>query len=111
MNKFVIIKIVSVVVAAISQIFLKISANKTFENKIKEYLNPLVITAYGFFFFSMLLSMYSLKGTTVSLLMIIESLSYILIPIFGFLFFKERLNKYQYIGIVIILLGILVYNI
>lgn len=111
MNKFILIKVISVVVASISQIFLKISANKIYESKIKEYLNPLVIIAYGFFFFSMLIGMYSLKGITVSSSMIIESLSYILIPIFGFLFFEERLNSYQYAGIVIILLGIMVYNV
>ena len=49
--------LVSVFISSVSQILLKKSADKTYDSKIKEYLNPLVIAAYGMFFCSMLITM------------------------------------------------------
>ena len=109
-NTYAVVKIISVVIAALSQVLLKISANKKYDNRIKEYLNPLVIIAYGIFGLSMLMGVYSLKGITISLSYVLESLSYILIPILGFMFFKEKLNKMQFIGTLIIIVGVLLYN-
>lgn len=109
MNSYLIIKIVSVAVAAFSQILLKISANKEYDNGLKEYLNPLVIVAYGLFFGSMLLGTYSLKGITISFSTILESLSYIIIPVLSFAILKEKMNKKQLIGTLIIVTGLIVY--
>lgn len=106
-----IVKMISVVIAALSQVLLKISANKKHDSRIKEYLNPLVIVAYGIFVISMLMGVYSLKGITISLSYVIETFSYILIPFLGFLFFKEKLNSMQFIGTVIIIVGVFMYNI
>ena len=49
MNKlvFVLIYLAGVFVSAIAQILLKKSAGKTYENKIREYLNPYVIISYS----------------------------------------------------------------
>lgn len=109
-NTYTVVKIISVVIAALSQVLLKISANKKYDNRIKEYLNPLVIIAYGIFGLSMLMGVYSLKGITISLSYVLESLSYILIPILGLMFFKEKLNKMQFVGTLIIIVGVLLYN-
>lgn len=106
-----VIKIISVAIAALSQVLLKISANNKYDNKVKEYLNPFVIIAYGIFALSMLMGVYSLKGITISLSYVIESFSYILIPVLGFLFFKEKLTKLQLVGTIIIIVGVLMYNI
>ena len=46
---FCIIFIFGVFISSISQIILKKSAQKKYENKIKEYLNPRVIFAYMIF--------------------------------------------------------------
>lgn len=110
MNSFVLIKVISVLIAAFSQILLKMSANKEYENRVREYLNPLVIISYGIFFLSMILGTYSLKQMTISAAAIIESLSYILIPMLSYVFLKEKISGLQMFGIAVILLGIFIFN-
>lgn len=65
MSKFggaVCLLLVSVFISSVSQILLKKAANKTYEDHIREYLNPLVIFAYGMFFCSVILTMLALKN-------------------------------------------------
>ncbi len=111
LNIYSLVKILSVVISAFSQILLKKSAMKHYENGIGEYLNWLVIIAYGMFFGSTILSIYSLKGISISLSTIIESMSYVFIPIMSYLFLKEKMNQRQFFGTIVIILGIIVYNI
>ena len=59
---YVIIFLASVFVSSVSQIILKKSANKTYENKLQEYMNVPVILAYGLFFGSSLLTVLAYKG-------------------------------------------------
>ena len=59
MNKVLIFScvfLVSVLISSASQILLKKSADKDYDSPLKEYLNPLVITAYAMFFCSMLIT-------------------------------------------------------
>ena len=51
----------SVFISSVSQILLKKAADRTYESSLKEYLNPLVIGAYGMFFCSVILTMLALK--------------------------------------------------
>ena len=111
MNKFLIIKIISVVIAAFSQILLKKSADNTYGRKIDEYLNGLVIIGYGLFFCSSIFGVISLRGLSLSYSSIIESLSYILVPVLSYFLLKERISNKQYLGMIIIILGIIVFNI
>lgn len=111
MNKYVLLKICAILIAVFAQILLKISANKKYDNKIKEYLNPYVIFAYGFSAIGTLLSSFSLRGISISFSAIIESLNYILIPIFSLILLKESINRKQLIGMLIIVLGIFIFNI
>ena len=62
-----------VVISAFSQILLKKSAKKHYDSVIKEYLNPLVIIAYGMFFGCTLLSVIALKVVPLSMSRIIEA--------------------------------------
>ena len=53
MSKFagaVCLLLFSVFISSVSQILLKKAANKTYKDHIREYINPLVIFAYGMFF-------------------------------------------------------------
>ena len=50
----------SVFISSVSQILLKKAANRTYETPLKEYLNPLVVGAYGLFFCSVILTMLAL---------------------------------------------------
>ena len=110
-NKYVILKVISVLIAALSQILLKKSALKHYDNRVREYLNVLVIVAYALFFASSILGIYSLRGISISFSTIIESLSYILIPVLSYLFFKEKISQKQFVGTFIIIVGIVIFNI
>lgn len=107
---YVVVFLVSVFIASVSQIILKKSANKTYENKLQEYLNLPVITAYGLFFGSSLLTVLAYKGVPLSLGPILEATGYIWVAVLGFLFLKEKISKKKIIGMAIIVAGIIVFN-
>lgn len=75
-----------------------------------EYLNPYVISAYGLFFLSTILTMLSLRFVPLSLQPILESTSYIYITAMGYFLLKEKIGKRKLAGIGIIILGIFVYS-
>lgn len=100
-----------VVISALSQILLKKSARKHYDSIIQEYLNPLVIIAYGMFFGCTLISLFALKVVPLSLSPIIEATSYIITPLLSFFILKEKMTKKQLIGMAVIILGIVIYTI
>lgn len=100
----------STLISSFSQIMLKKSAQKTYPSKIKEYLNPLVITAYGLFFGCTLLSLYALKVVPLSMSPILEASGYIFVAVLSFIFFREKLTKKQFVGMALIIGGIVVYT-
>lgn len=113
MNKLLLysgILVISTLLSSLSQIMLKKSAQKEYNSKIKEYLNPTVIIAYSLFFICTLLSMYALKIVPLSMSPILESSGYIFVTILSYIFFKEKLSKKQFIGMVIIIFGVMVYS-
>lgn len=100
----------SVLISSISQILLKKSADRTYDNRLKEYLNPLVIVAYIMFFCSMMITMYCYRYVDVSAGPIFESAGYVFVGILGFIFLKEKFTIKKTIGMVLILLGIVVFS-
>lgn len=100
----------SVLISSISQILLKKSADRTYDSRLKEYLNPLVIVAYIMFFCSMMITMYCYKYVDVSAGPIFESAGYVFVGILGFIFLKEKFTAKKTIGMVLILLGIVVFS-
>ena len=100
----------SVFISAVSQIILKVAANKHYDNPIKEYVNIRVIGAYGMFFLSMLLTMLALRFVPLSLSPVIESTSYIYVALIGYFFLKERMSKRKIVGLALILTGIFIYS-
>lgn len=114
MNKvsvYVGIFILSVFTSSVSQIILKKSALKDYDSKIKEYLNPFVITAYGIFFIASLVTMFAYKYVPLSMGPILESSGYIFVSVLSYIFLKEKLSKRKLTGMAIILFGILVFSI
>lgn len=87
------ILILSVFIASVSQILLKISANKTYSSRIREYLNVYVIFGYGLLFLSTLLTMIALKRVPLSWSPVVESSSYIFVSVMGYLVLKERFTE------------------
>ena len=109
-NKYVLLCLISVFIASLSQIFLKISADKSYANKIKEYLNTYVITAYMMFLSSTLLTVIALKGISLSKAPVLESAGYIFILLLGRIILKERITPLKVAGNLLIIIGILVYS-
>ena len=62
MNIYVAVLLVSQVIASFSQVLLKKSSQKEYPNRIREYLNVLVIAGYGMMFISLFLTMVSYRG-------------------------------------------------
>lgn len=106
----VVVLLFSVFISAVSQIILKVAANKQYDSPIKEYVNIRVIGAYGMFFLSMLLTMLALRYVPLSLSPVIESTSYIYVALIGYFFLKEKMSKRKIAGLALILTGIFIYS-
>lgn len=102
--------LISVFISSVSQILLKKAANKTYANRLQEYMNPLVIIAYGMFFCSVILTMLALKYVPLSLSPILESTGYIFVSVLGYFFLKERFGKKKILGFCLILAGIIIFS-
>ena len=50
LTKYALLMVLSSLISSFSQIMLKKAAGRQYKNKLREYLNPTVITAYGIFF-------------------------------------------------------------
>lgn len=102
--------LLGVFLSAISQVMLKKAALRQYANKLREYLNPLVVIAYTIFVGTTFLSIYAYKGIPLSMGPVLEATSYIYVTIFGVTIFKEKLNRRKLIGLALIVLGIIVYS-
>ena len=100
----------SVFISSVSQILLKKAANRTYETPLKEYLNPLVVGAYGLFFCSVILTMLALKYVPLSMSPILESTGYIFVSVMGYIFLKERFTRRKLCGFALILAGVIIFN-
>ena len=113
MNNYLYIGIflISVLVSSVSQILLKISAGKTYDSKIKEYLNAPVIIAYGLFFLSTVVTVLAYKYVDLSLGPVLEATGYIWVTLLGYLILKEKVSRKKLLGLIVIIVGIIVFNI
>ena len=100
----------SVFISSVSQILLKKAANRTYETPLKEYLNLLVVGAYGLFFCSVILTMLALKYVPLSMSPILESTGYIFVSLMGYIFLKEKFTRRKLCGFALILAGVIIFN-
>lgn len=108
---YVLILILSVFIATVSQIILKKSSNEEHTSLIKEYLNVKVITGYGLLVLSTILTIIALKGMEYKYEPIIESVGYIFIMLLSRWFLNEKITKKKVLGNVLILIGIFIFSI
>ncbi len=101
--------ILSVTVAAFSQLLLKKSAMKKYSSFLREYLNLYVIAGYGLLFLSMFLTILAYRGLDYKNGPVIESLGYVLVLFLSRLFFGEKLTKRKVAGTICILTGMVVF--
>lgn len=111
MNKlvFVLIYLAGVFVSAIAQILLKKSAGKTYENKIREYLNPYVIISYSIFLGATFCTIFAYTEIPLSFGPILAASEYIFVAVLSKLILKEKINKKKLLGLAVICLGIIVF--
>lgn len=97
-------------ISSVSQVMLKKAALKKYDNKLKEYLNPLVIIAYIIFFCATFLSILAYKVVPLSIGPILEATSYLYVTFFGVVIFKEAINKKKILALGLIIVGICIYS-
>ena len=108
-NGFLLLAFFSVVIASFSQVVLKLGAGKTYNSKIREYLNVYVITGYGMLFVSMVITVVVYSRLSYLSVPVIEAVGYVLVPVLSYFIFKEKFTKRKLLGIVFILTGIVIY--
>lgn len=106
---YVFIYLSGLLVSSFAQILLKISAGKNHKSKIREYLNPYVLTAYFIYFGVALCTMYAYKGIPLSLGPILAASEYFFVAILSRLILREEIRKQKLIGLTIIVAGIIIY--
>ena len=104
--KYTLLFLFAVFLASCSQIMLKNSADRAYDNPVREYLNPLVLTAYVLFFGSSLLVVLAYRIIPLSLGPILESAGYVFVAVLSRIFLKERIGGRKLVGIFLILCGI-----
>ncbi len=109
-SRFMVSMFLSVAVASVSQVLLKKSALKVYDNVIREYLNPYVIGGYGLLFCSMLLTVYAYSGMDYKNGPVIESLGNVFVLVLGYAVFRERISLRKILGIACIMAGIVIFN-
>ena len=110
MIPYVCLLLLGTFLASISQVMLKKAALRSYENKLQEYLNPLVIIAYVIFFGTTFLSIFAYRGIPLPMGPVLEATSYIYVTVFGVTIFKEKLNVRKLFALTLIVGGILVYS-
>ena len=108
-NGFLLLALLSVVIASFSQVMLKLGAGKTYNSKIREYLNVYVITGYGMLFVSMVITIIAYSHLSYLSVPVVEAVGYVLVPVLSYFIFKEKLTKRKILGILFILTGIVIY--
>lgn len=109
MNKYWIVLIIGIIIAAFAQIFLKKAAMKKYGSVIREYLNLYVVLGYFLMFASTICTILAYRGLEYKNGPVLESLGYFLILFLSWLFFKEKVTKKKLLGNILIVLGIIVF--
>lgn len=99
----------AVLISAVSQVLLKISAKRSHRGLIQEYLNPWVITGYMLLILSMLCVIYAYRGVDYKNGPVVEALGYVLVMLLGRAVFQEKITKKKLLGNLLILAGVIVF--
>ena len=107
---FYLIAVVNIVLSAVSQTLLKKSALKTHENRLREYLNPLVTGGYLLLGISLLLGLVCYNRIGYLGTVVLEPGAYILVLLIGRAVFGEAITPRKAAGMALIVCGILVFH-
>lgn len=105
------IALLSGVISACSQMFLKKSSQIERISRVKEYINLYVICGYGLTFFCMILMVIAYRGLPLKYGAALESLVYFYVMVLDRLFFRERLTVKGIVGNLFIVAGVAIFSI
>jgi drug/metabolite transporter (DMT)-like permease len=108
---YIVIFLFSVFISSLSQIILKKSAGKTYENRLREYLNVSVMSAYFLFFLSSLMTVAAYRFVPLSMGTILEASGYIWVTVLGAILLRERVSPRKLLGLAVLIIGIFIFNI
>ncbi|MGN1433701.1 MAG: EamA family transporter [Ruminococcus sp.] len=103
---FYVLMFVSAFITAVSQIMLKVSANKKHRHFVFEYLNPYVMLSYAGYVLVLVINVIIYTKIDYRFGVVINSLSTVLIMVLSKLILKETMTKKKIIGNALIILGI-----
>lgn len=103
------VMLLSVLMGGVSQILLKLSARKKYNNWYKSYLNAHVIIAYTIFVLSTVCTVIAYRVVPLSMSPVWTSFSYIAVTAMSYFILHEKPNRKKLTGIAIIAVGILVF--
>lgn len=106
----IVLFLLSALVSSFAQILLKKSAMKAYPNKMREYLNPLVITGYVLMFACTALVVFAYREVPLSLGPMLEASAYLYIMVLSAVFFRERITVGKVVGNLLIVGGICVFS-
>lgn len=109
MLKYYCFMVLSVAIAAVSQLLLKISAAKRHRGFVSEYLNPWVISGYLLLICSTVLTIAAFKGLAYKNAPMMESLGYLFVLVLCRIFLGEKITRRKFIGNLVIVLGLIVF--
>lgn len=111
MNRwFMLMMLAGTFFSAASQILLKKSAQRNYKNRLFEYLNWRVITAYGIFFGVLFLNTYAYTKVDMKYGPVIDTFSYVFVLLLSWLILKEKISRGKLIGNLLIILGVFIYT-
>lgn len=97
--------------AAVSQLLLKIAAQKNKEAKgVMRLLDARVIAAYIMLFATIFMNMIAMRYMPYKYTPVLATISYIFVLLLSYFGLKERINKKQIAGTLLIFAGIVVFN-
>jgi len=110
-NPYMLLILLSVLIASISQILLKMSAQRHYASVIREYLNPYVITGYALLVLTTILNIIAYGGgVELKSGAVIETLGLVFVMGLSKVFFKESITPRKMMGVSLIILGVIVFH-
>lgn len=108
-NVFFLLALLSLTIASVSQVLLKMSAQREYPSFIREYLNAFVIGGYGLLVISMVITIFCYDGLGYLGVVVLEPISYIIVMFMSRVIFKEKIVTTKIIGMILIICGIAVF--
>ena len=100
--------VIAISLASISQILLKISANRVYKRITNEYINSYVIIGYIMLLMSTLFTTLGYKKIPLSYTPFFNGIGYVLIGVMSYTILKEKITKKQIYGYILIIIGMIV---